>query len=453
MSRTTLPAGPVSLCRPEWLYQVLVDYAGFGAHLTGSEADRATADWLMRLIGEIGGSARAERFAFDRFDARAELVADGRAVPSVPLFYSATGSFDTDDVQVVRFDSGLAGSAPAFEERLSGLDSRAAVIACWTFGHADLPAIACRCSAIGSQHPTKLLEGLAWPRVDGRGVCRCLWGRQKSVGVLVMLVSTVCRAIGESVLHGDGAVDGPDDLPVQCNRFPTKLLSVPGVIVPGNWFERLRNAQLRLRFDGSIEPATSANVLATFGHADLPAIAVTTPLTGWTPAAGERGTGLAAALAIAVELSTGYSVHFSACSGHEIDHIGLRHHLSQRDVRGTPAVHFGASVGAVEPGVSGALELTSTRMSLTTAMGPCRSDIAGLAAGANWILRDVDPPWPGEGGTWQEAGAAVLSFLGSSPLFHTAHDTPERATTPEALHLATTVALNAARRFLEDAKR
>ncbi len=377
MSRTTLPAGPVSLCRPEWLYQVLVDYAGFGAHLTGSEADRATADWLMRLIGEIGGSARAERFAFDRFDARAELVADGRAVPSVPLFYSATGSFDTDDVQVVRFDSSLAGSAPAFEERLSGLDSRAAVI----------------------------------------------------------------------------AVDGPDDLPVQCNRFPTKLLSVPGVIVPGNWLERLRNAQLRLRFDASIEPATSANVLATFGHADLPAIAVTTPLTGWTPAAGERGTGLAAALAIAAELSTEYSVHFSACSGHEIDHIGLRHHLSQRDVRGTPAVHFGASVGAVEPGVSGALELTSTRMSLTTATGPCRSDIAGLAAGANWILRDVDPPWPGEGGTWQEAGAAVLSFLGSSPLFHTAHDTPERATTPEALHLATTVALNAARRFLEDAKR
>ena len=26
------------------------------------------------------------------------------------------------------------------------------------------------------------------------------------------------------------AVDGPDELPVQCNRFPTKMLGVPGVI-------------------------------------------------------------------------------------------------------------------------------------------------------------------------------------------------------------------------------
>ena len=377
MSTTNPPAGPVSLCRPDWLYQVVVDYAGFGAHLTGTDADRSTAGWLTNLISEIGGTATLEPFSFDRFDVGAELLADGRAVPSVPLYYSATGSFDTDDVQVVIVDSGLAGSAPAFEKRLSGMDSRAAVI----------------------------------------------------------------------------AVDGPDDLPVQCNRFPTKMLGVPGVIVPGNWFDRLGKAELRLRFDASIEPATSANVLATFGSADLPSIAVTTPLTGWTPAAGERGTGLAAALAVAVELSSEYCVHLSACSEHEIDHIGLRHHLAQRDVRGVPTVHFGASVGAVEPSVSGALELTSTRMSLTTARGPCRSDIAELVTGANWILRDIDPPWPGEGGTWQEAGASVLSFLGSSPLFHTAHDTPERATTPEALHLATTVALAATRRFLEDASR
>ena len=377
MSTTNPPAGPVSLCRPDWLYQVVVDYAGFGAHLTGTDADRSTARWLTNLISEIGGTATLEPFSFDRFDVGAELLADGRAVPSVPLYYSATGSFDTDDVQVVIVDSGLAGSAPAFEKRLSGMDSRAAVI----------------------------------------------------------------------------AVDGPDDLPVQCNRFPTKMLGVPGVIVPGNWFDRLGKAELRLRFDASIEPTTSANVLATFGSADLPSIAVTTPLTGWTPAAGERGTGLAAALAVAVELSSEYCVHLSACSGHEIDHIGLRQHLAQRDVRGVPTVHFGASVGAVEPSVSGALELTSTRMSLTTARGPCRSDIAELVTGANWILRDIDPPWPGEGGTWQEAGASVLSFLGSSPLFHTAHDTPERATTPEALHLATTVALAATRRFLEDASR
>ena len=125
MSRMTPPAGAVSLCRPDWLYQVVVDYAGFGAHLTGTAADRSTADWLMSLISEIGGTATLEAFAFDRFDVRAELLGDGRAVPSVPLYYSATGRFDTDDVQVVRFGAGLAGSALAFDERLRELDPRA----------------------------------------------------------------------------------------------------------------------------------------------------------------------------------------------------------------------------------------------------------------------------------------------------------------------------------------
>ena len=113
MSTTNPPAGPVSLCRPDWLYQVVVDYAGFGAHLTGTDADRSTAGWLTKLISEIGGTATLEPFAFDRFDVGAELVADARAVPSVPLCYSATGSFDTDDVQVVRFGASDRRHDPA----------------------------------------------------------------------------------------------------------------------------------------------------------------------------------------------------------------------------------------------------------------------------------------------------------------------------------------------------
>ena len=55
----------------------------------------------------------------------------------------------------------------------------------------------------------------------------------------------------------------------------------------------------------------------------------------------------------------------------------------------------------------------------------------------------------GEGGTWLEAGAQVLSFLGGASLFHTTDDIAAKATTPAAVELAATVAFDATRIFLD----
>jgi hypothetical protein len=63
-------------------------------------------------------------------------------------------------------------------------------------------------------------------------------------------------------------------------------------------------------------------------------------------------------------------------------------------------------------------------------------------------MPDLDPPWPGEGGTWQQAGAQVLSFLGGASLFHTTDDVPDKATTPDALKLAADTAIDATQLFL-----
>lgn len=244
------------------------------------------------------------------------------------------------------------------------------------------------------------------------------------------------------------AIDGPDDLAVQCNRVPGEMLGRPAVIIPGNWHDRV-STDAHLRFDAHVEPGQSANVIATLGDPSAPEVMITTPLTGWTPAAGERGTGLAAALALATELAADYRVIFSACSGHELDHIGLRHFLSTRDLHGKRAIHLGASVAATEPVAGGEPELGDRRMVLTTARGETRTAIAARVPHGNWTMPDLDPPWPGEGGTWQEAGAQVLSFLGGATLFHTVDDVASKATTPHALHVATTVVIDAARLFLE----
>ncbi len=244
------------------------------------------------------------------------------------------------------------------------------------------------------------------------------------------------------------AIDGPDDLPVQCNRVPTRLLGRPAVVIAGNWLDRVES-DAHLRFSAQLEAAESANVIALLGDANAPEVMITTPLTGWTPAAGERGTGLAVALALAATLAEEYRVVFSACSGHEIDHLGLRHYLSTRELVGKQAIHLGASVAATEPVAGGEPILGDRRICLTTAVGATRAAIAALVPDANWLMPDLDPPWPGEGGTWLEAGAQVLSFLGGASLFHTTDDVPAKATTPEALHLAATVAIDATRLFLK----
>ncbi len=352
------------------LYDVVAAYSGFGNHHTGTAVDRRTTAWLSDLLVGLGAGVHEERFAFDRYICHAELRAGGQVVPSLPIFYSAVGEWQTQDCVVVDVDEAVVGNPLALDTYLNTNGEAAALIL---------------------------------------------------------------------------AIGGPDDLPVQCNRVPVVTGDRPAVVIPRNWAARV-GLSAELTFSGTLEPGHSANVVAMFGPAGAPAVNITTPLTGWTPAAGERGTGLAVALAMAADLSTDHRVTFSACSGHEIDHIGLRHHLASRTVTDEPVIHLGASVGSIDQGSNGPAELGDRRVALTTVTGELRDEIGRLVPAANWRLIDVSP-WPGEGGTWFAAGASVLSFLGGSSLFHTEADTLD-ATTPEAMALAAEVAIDAARLFL-----
>ncbi|MGH1490490.1 MAG: hypothetical protein ACRBK7_14065 [Acidimicrobiales bacterium] len=395
------------------LYKIVEAYAGFGDHHTGSEADRQTTDWLASVLQNLGTggplAATEAGFAveagfeievdlpsyeFERYICRATLLADGQPVPMVPVFYSGRGSYRTDRLEVVELDRSIVGPAESLDELIERSDLT---------GATDDQA-----------H-------------DGRA--------------LVV------------------ALNGPEDLPVQANRIPWEAgqsaanqpapvaAGRPAVIIPGNWADRVR-AGAQLDFEAATETTTSRNVVAELGSPDNPGVIITTPLTGWTRCAGERGTGLATALAMAANLASDYRVQFIACSGHELDHIGMQHHLSKNDVSGRPVIHLGASVGAVDRMPDGSTPLGAGRATLTTAAEPIRSQIAQVASRANWRL--IDPPdWPGEGAGWRAAGASVLSFLGGFEHFHVASDLPEVATTPESLELATATAIEAARLFLD----
>jgi len=375
-----------ALRSPEALIDVVAAYSDFGNHHTASEADESTAQWLARLLEGLGAVVERRPFTFDRFHVSTELRTTvdseggrgtaGDLVPSVPLFYSAVGSFETSDFEVVALDRRVVGSPRRVEHELVAAPGQGAVVF---------------------------------------------------------------------------ATDGPPDLPVQCNRAPVVSGVRPAVVIADNWADRVQ-AGAKLRFDASVAPATGANLVATVGPADAPKVTIATPLSGWTPCAGERGTGLAVALALTADLAQDHHVSFVAASGHELDHIGLQDHLSQIDANGDTVIHLGASVGSVQWSPEGTATLDRRRMVLTTASSAkLRTQIGSLVAEANWTLTDLDP-WPGEGGNWRRAGASVLSFLGSSELFHTMGDVTARATTPEAMVLACDTAIAVTRVFLGGGK-
>lgn len=358
------------------LFEIVETYATFGDHHTGTAADHDTTDWLAEIAERLGAKVTLPDYRFERYVCRSVLTSDGDAVPTVPVFYSGYGNWQTSTVDVIKVDRSVAG-------RADGLGSMT-----------DQPAA-------------------------NRG--------------LVI------------------AIDGPDDQPMQCNRMPA-IKGVPtgpgrpAVIVASNWADRVAN-DARLSFDGEIETAVTRNLVATLGSPDHRRVNITTPLTGWTPAAGERGTGLAVALAMAADLATDHYVVLTGTSGHELDHLGLRDYLATENVAGQPVIHLGACVATVEPGADDQPVLGSQRLVLTNAGDRLRDGIVEQAAAGRWT--SIHPrDWPGEGQTWREAGAMVLSFLGSYEHFHLASDRPKVATTPEALEVAARSAIGAARHLL-----
>ena len=258
------------------------------------------------------------------------------------------------------------------------------------------------------------------------------------------------------------ATDGPHDEPVQANRWPTVRGSVPALLVPGNWTGRLNAAidggRAELRFEATTSPGQGWNVLGQLGPPDAPVVIVTTPLTGWFRCAGERGTGIAAALTLAQTLAADHRVEFVGCGGHELHFRGLEHHLEHRVVdrvvdrvvEGATVIQLGASVGATVPTPTGPGQLDPGRMVLTTMTGEPRSAISELVAQGNWTAADLgDRAWPGESGLWQRAGAEVLAFLGHSHHFHAASDLPQLATSADAMARATSIAIEASRHYVK----
>lgn len=268
-----------SMFGPERLYGDVKAYAEAGNKQSGGDGDRWTADWAAGRLEKAGfliqrQSFQAPWFCASRCELRLgdlviELTAQPLGVPTPP--------------------EGL--SAPLrLVETPGPLDGAIALIR---------------------------LPYRRWSTIVDQLIQSALADALERGAIAIVLVTT--GPSGEALL-----LNVPPDRPVaQC---PLAILA-PRLAAPAIEAARhRRNVELLLLGEGGTRP--TVNLIGRIERPGRRWIVVSTPRSGWTDCAGERGPGIAIWLALADWAPRAFSDHsflFVASSGHEYENLGADH--------------------------------------------------------------------------------------------------------------------------------
>ena len=223
---------------------------------------------------------------------------------------------------------------------------------------------------------------------------------------------------------------GPTGDLVAINRAPQPGSGTPVVLAPAAAADQLCAGQPRVRVAAQRQAGITANVVGTWGGGSAPPVVIVTPLTGWFHCAGERGTGIAIALALAAELARERPVALVGTTGHEIGFLGVQQ-LTPADMpEGALFVHLGASAAACDAATG---QLSPQRWLLSSGVAAGGNSFPSVAGSARLQLAGDPATWVGEGRWLREWNRPIVSIAGHFPLFHTPRDLPEQSTTPSLL--------------------
>jgi len=289
----------------------LTDFDGLGIHRTGSIGDIATTDWLAQQFQLLGFELRREAFFVDSWkNEQATLLIGDQTMDVFPQFPVKPTP-----------ENGVSAPISLWRES-SKRDYSGHIVLIETH------ALEHR----GSLHRPELYQ-------------RILMASESGASAIVVITRAGCgryQALNASL-------DLPD-------------WKVPVVLAGEDDAERLLDAaeqelQVTLQVNASAESLKAYNLVAEIGPKNEPAIVVSTPQSGWFHATAERGTGVAAFLALARWASTqNRHYQFFSNSGHERGYAGA--HLAMASAP-TPEnvafwLHIGANAGAL--GQDGKLE-------------------------------------------------------------------------------------------------
>lgn len=354
-------AAPAAEALKPRLARIAAAYDAQGDHRTGSEVDARSADWLAGEVRAAGGAPALESFAFARVvPGPSAVLAGGRRIDGIPGFDAAgTGP------------SGIAG-------RLGPVGS-----------DAEIGLVIRSQAGVG----LSLKQELAQARASGhKGLVISIQGKRPGLSLV-------------------NATEFRQPLPIP-------LLQVPSEHGEFLAAQAAAGAPAELVVQASRVPAHGFNVLCRLPGADpaLPPLVVSTPRSGWWNCASERSGGIACWLETLRALASRPRTRdclFVAFSGHELDLLGVRHHLAAHPERVASThlwLHFGANLGA--PNRPMILQASDQA-------GHDRACAIARAAGAA-----LDPaPWRdavprGEASVVRQHGIRFVAPVSGSDVFH-----------------------------------
>jgi hypothetical protein len=344
--------------------ELVQEFSDQGAHRTGTDVDRRSADWLSAQISQRGLAPSLEPFSLSRVDpVEATLTIGARRIQGVPLF---DASF-TDG-------AGVGG-------RLGPLDGDAEI------GLAE----------------TAPNQSAAGPLGAARRA-----NRHKAI---------VCITKGRR----------PGLCPSNADLFPQPF-GPPVLQVSSDeaaWLAEQATAGVQVRLIAQVKRVTAdaVNVTTRIAGADssLPPLVIMTPRSGWYACASERGGGIVCWLELMRTLKGGRparDIVFVASSGHELGHLGINAFVDARPgiVKNSVGwMHFGANIGAAtDPANTVQASDDAFEARLTTAMAP-----AGLSVDRR-VPRGTVPG--GEAEVVHRGGGHYVSVIGRNALFHNPED-------------------------------
>lgn len=212
------------------------------------------------------------------------------------------------------------------------------------------------------------------------------------------------------------------------NRPSSLALGVPTFFVAGRHSEALAGASVSVEARALSRTGRCRNLIGEWGDpADAPII-ITTPLNGWFTCAGERGSGIAVAIELATRLAEHRSVRLLMTGGHELEGLGVEHHLRLNDGDFATVIHVGASVAAT--GVGGTGLTDNVQIAIRTPDAEPAAIAERLALSGHPVVQPDrgESAWRGESVSWQKRTRTLVSIAGASPLFHTPDDVLPAAT-------------------------
>jgi hypothetical protein len=378
------------------MFKDVGDYAGFGDHRTGLPGDQATTGWLRSRLASMGYACELHDFGFELFEPQKTHLKspDGRLIPLLPAWQP-----------VPTRDGGLSG-----------------VLSLGT----------------GEAHEPGGISLVAIPYMPA--------GSFHAKGQMEPITAAIAAGAGAVI----AITEGPTGEVIAMNASPDLRWPVPVVLTAPKEGEALRRlalqrATVRLVSEGRSEPSARAHNLIARKPGSGRRLVISTPKSGWFACAGERGSGIAVALALASWAVSRLAapVTFISTSGHEFEGLGGK--LLLKDHAPAPDdvalwVHIGANVAcnavSFGDGPPKRLDGPSQQRGIqaTEALIPLLKQAFAGQVGYEKPIQADPARAIGEAAVFLEAGyAPLIGLVGAHPLHHTPMDLPAIATSPDQL--------------------